>query len=330
MNLQGEYQHYIEEVTGSAPIIKPVAGEEIGMLPLYLRSYYHIVKTRIFGRQVFLAIQNADTDTATPSEYAQHHRALRSTLNDEIVLVLPRIASYGRQQLVRSGIPFVVPHRQAFLPPAMVDLRERFPRTGYHPGERLQSAAQVVLLRHLLGRPTEGVSLRELAGELGYSAMTLSTVRCELESLKLSTPIQRGRSTHLAFPVTGLALWERAEPYLQDPIKVRHWVRWLRPGKNALQAGLTALAAASMVSDDELPSYAMKGSDYRTQLEKGSIVGCDGPEEAQACVECWRYDPRLLSEGPTVDRLSLYLSLRRADDERVAKAVKTLLKEMTW
>ena len=85
-----------------------------------------------------------------------------------------------------------------------------------------------------------------------------------------------------------------------------------------------------MISDDELPTYAMKTSDYRARLEKGLLVGCPGPEGAQARVECWSYDPRLLSDGPTVDGLSLYLSLRGTDDERVAKALKALPGGLPW
>ena len=320
VSLEAEYRRYIEGATGTAPAFEAVAGERFGKLPLYLRGYYRIAKTRLFGHPRLLAFQTSDADTATPTEYARHHGTLRATLGDEVVLVLPRIASYGRQQLVRMGVPFVVPHRQIFLPTLLV---------GSLDGG-LTAAAQVVLLCHLLRKSVEGVSLRDLARELGYSAMTLSTVRSELEFLKLCKPIRKGRSTHLVFSTSGHALWERAEPHLRNPVKVRHWVREMRADESILQAGLTALAASSMISDNELPTYAMKISDYRARLGKGILDDCFGPEGAQACVECWNYDPRLLSDGPTVDRLSLYLSLHGTDDERVAKALKTLVEDPSW
>ena len=65
-------------------------------------------------------------------------------------------------------------------------------------------------------------------------------------------------------------------------------------------------------------------------MEKGLLVSCPGPEEAHAQMECWHYDPRLLSDGPTVDRLSLFLSLREAADERVAQALHALLESLPW
>ena len=330
MNLEAEYRKYVEDLTGTAPAVTAADDAMVGKLPLYLRSYYRLVRTRLFGRRLVLAVQNPDAETATPAEYARHHGAMRASLDGEVVLVLPRIAPYGRQQLVRQGVPFVVPHRQAFLPPTMVDLHERFPKPPPTRGGGMTAAAQVVLLRHLLGRAAEGVSLRELAADLGYSAMTLSNVRGELEALGLCAPAQRGRSTHLVFPLPKRALWERAEPHLRTPVNAWHWVRWGRTGKRSLSAGLTALAGSSLVSDDEVPTSAMKASDFRAQLEKGSLVGCPGPEDAEGRAECWTYDPRLLSDGPAVDGLSLYLSLRGTHDERVAKALKDLLESQPW
>jgi hypothetical protein len=330
VNLEANFRQYIEHITGTAPLVEEAESEPSGRLPLYLRNYYRLAKTCLFGRPSVLAIQKPDTDAATPTEYARHHGTLRASLGNEVVLVLPQVSSYGRQQLVRMGIPFVVPHRQAFLPPLMVDLHERFPRTARQSATGLPAAAQVVLLRHLLGGHVERVSLRELAGALAYSAMTLSTVRIELESLGLCRSIQQGRRTHLEFPAPRRALWERAEPHLRNPVKRRHWVRFMRRDEQNLHAGLTALAAWSTISDDELPTCAMGSSAYQAQLESGNIVACPGPEEALARVECWAYDPCLLSDGTAVDRLSLYLSLRGTHDERIEKALATLLDDLPW
>ena len=160
--------------------------------------------------------------------------------------------------------------------------------------------------------------------------MTLITVRIELESLELCKSIQQGRSTHMEFPAPMRELWGRAESHLLSPVKARHWVRFIRKDERNLHAGLTALASSSMVSDDELPTYAMKSSDYRAKLERGEIVRCLGPEDTQARVDYWDYDPRLLSDEPTVDRLSLYLSLRGTHDERIEKALTALLEGMPW
>lgn len=329
-SIAAEFLRYVEALTGTDPRVSPVGDDRSASLPLYLRSHYEIVASKLFGRRILLAIQKPKTAESTPTEYARHHDKLKSALAEEVALVLPRVSSYGRQQLIRFGVPFVVPHRQMFLPHIAVDLRERFPRVGRRDAKSLSAAAQVVLLRYLLHKPTSGVSLRELSGQLGYSAMTMSNVRGELEDLGLCQTVRKGRSMHLVFPVPMREYWEHAEPYLQSPVKTSHWIRWSQKPTHVIKAGLTALESLSMVSDDAIPTCAMKTSDYRARLDKGVIVGCAGPELAEARLECWRYDPALLTEGPTVDRLSLYLSLRRTEDERVDKALKIILTEMPW
>lgn len=53
-------------------------------------------------------------------------------------------------------------------------------------------------------------------------------------------------------------------------------------------------------------------------------------DEADLEVEVWTYKPSLLSEGPAVDQLSLYLSLRDDTDERVQSALDEMMRGVTW
>lgn len=50
--------------------------------------------------------------------------------------------------------------------------------------------------------------------------------------------------------------------------------------------------------------------------------------KTQVAVEMWRYDPRILATGHSVDALSLALTLKDDTDERVEQAVEELLSEV--
>jgi hypothetical protein len=56
---------------------------------------------------------------------------------------------------------------------------------------------------------------------------------------------------------------------------------------------------------------------------------CPFEEDAAIIVEVWAYAPELLSEGASVDPLSLYLSMREDPDERVQTALAQLLEAWT-
>lgn len=51
-------------------------------------------------------------------------------------------------------------------------------------------------------------------------------------------------------------------------------------------------------------------------------------EESTCKVELWNYSPKLLAKEKSVDKLSLYLSLKDSSDERVQDARKELLKDV--
>jgi len=321
---------YIEEITGEPPDILPPTHGENDALPLFLRTLYGFNRAKLFGRSFLLASQKDRIEQPTPSEYAKHAGTISEIVGTETILVLPNLASYSRNRLVRQGVPFVVPGRQMFLPMLLIDLRERFPRRSRRSSAALSAPSQVLVIFYLSGNSVDGVSLRELAARLSYSAMTLSNVRDELESAKLCQVVKDGRSRHLRFGSNRSEVWKSAKPRIRSPVKARHWVNWSKPSTLAMASGLDALAEYSLISEDRLPTFAMRDRDYRRHLETGELHGCPGSGEADARLEAWKYDPAVLASGATVDRLSLYLSLRDSRDERVQIALEGMLKEMPW
>ena len=112
---------------------------------------------------------------------------------------------------------------------------------------------------------------------------------------------------------------------MKTPVKRTEWVRWGQPRARPVVAGTTALSEASMVTDEDVPTYAMRDRDVVAATRKGEIFISEGREEAEARVEAWKYDPWLLAENGRADRCSLYLSLRNSTDERVQKEIQFLI-----
>jgi DNA-binding MarR family transcriptional regulator len=330
MSSHNSFSAYVEEIAGAPPHILPLTHRENAPLPLFLRTLYELNRAELFGRRVLLAFQKEGIEQPTPSEYANHVRKISQIMSMETILVLPRLASYSRNRLVRQGVPFVVSGRQMFLPMLLIDLRERFPRESRKNPAALSAPSQVLVIFYLLGNSVDGISLRELAVRLRYSSMTLSNVRDELESENLSQVVKDGRSRYLRLGSNRMEVWEMTKSRLRSPVKARHWVNWSSRSPKALVSGLNALTEFSLISEDHLPVFAMRDRDYRKLLETGEMHGCPGPEEADARVEAWKYDPAVLASGATVDRLSLYLSLRDSADERVQIALEGMLQEMSW
>jgi len=325
--LENALRAYWLELTGHDLTLREASDES---LPLFLRHRYLIRKTSLFGALYHLAIENAPADPCSPGEYVDHLRVLTETLQAPVALVLAGIPSYARNRMVRLEIPFIVPGSQVFLPPLLVDLRERQPLTLKRTDrKKLTPAAQCLVLFHLQRESLSKKPLQEIAKLIGYSPIMVTMVKRELESVGICEALKQGRSVTLSFLHERRELWDRVKPLLSSPCR-RNWVKWAKPDPEALSAGISALSHLTMISDDPLPTYALGRKIFRAHHEEGDFHVCHERDEANACLESWSYDPRILSHGETVDTLSLYLSLRGSADERVQQQLETLIREFPW
>jgi DNA-binding MarR family transcriptional regulator len=207
----------------------------------------------------------------------------------------------------------------------MIDLREQFPKSNDRVLPTLSAVSQLVVIHQILKESLEETPLGQIATRLGYSAMALSKAQDELQMAGLCEVMRTWRTVTLHFTARGKALWLRAEPLLTTPVRRKLWIRWGQPRGRAVLAGTTALSGASMLADDRIPTYAMRGKDLASAMKKCEIFGCEGPEEAEARMEAWKYDPWVLADHDAADRCSLYLSLRQSPDERIQKEIRSLI-----
>jgi hypothetical protein len=95
-------------------------------------------------------------------------------------------------------------------------------------------------------------------------------------------------------------------------------------------AGLTGLAVYTNLAEPNIPVIAVASSawpDLRNRFPTAVAVSSESPVVE---IEVWTYPPKAVSDGATVDRLSLYLSLSGTADERVQAALDELLDGMKW
>ena len=298
-------------------------------LPLFLRQIYDVFGANLFGRALRLAVVK-QKQHLTPGEIEAHSKMLERHLGGPVTFVFDGLASFERNRLLTKGISFIVPHRQMFLTPG-IDLREvHSPAKSREPDAPLSMPAQLMLLYHL-ETPERGnvdFSLYAWAGALGYSKMSISRAHRELVDAGLAESDNPGRSVVLRFQRERRALWERALPLLRSPVVRTENRRKCGVGTPlALNAGLTALSHYSDLAEGRHQTWATSRAGVSIASEEVPF-----PDEDTVALERWWYSPQVLAkEDPrTVDRLSLYLSLRHDADERVQAALRQLLEGVRW
>lgn len=325
--IESKLLDYWHDLTGESVDLVP---RQDSSLPLYLRHRYAIYATSFLGKELVLAVENDSPESFSVGEYERHASILREKLGEGVVFVIPSLPSSARAPMIQRRIPFVVPKSQTFLPSIWIDLRDRQPLPRYLVRKKFTPAAQCLLFFHLQRKPLNAIPLQEIAKMIGYSPIMITKVKTELEAAGLCEAVKEGKTVVLDFKYERKGLWEQARPFLFDPVRRHHWVQWDHPGTPALLAGISALGKKTIISSARMRTFALDHRKYLLLLEKGTLHGCRGPEEATIQIESWAYDPALLSDGECVDELSLCLSLADSPDERVQQQVEKLLEAFPW
>jgi DNA-binding MarR family transcriptional regulator len=326
---------YLNETTGHIPKVISLEEKQIKRLPFFLRDLYDLNIAIMINHRFVIATLRGRTEVK-PSQIITHAELIKKALNLDVTFAFQVLPAHIRQRLVQKSVAFVVPGIHMFLPFLMMDFRSR---TRKQPIEQIDNPgplsmpAQVILLYQIERSSLSDRTLGQLSKQFNYSAMTLSRVHTELTQRGLCHTLRDGVRKRLQFTKTGRDLWQLALPYLQSPVLANKTAR-IDKKKIILflHAGITALADYTDLADDPSPTLAVVSSDWRKALESSSIIELPLHDESGFQVELWGYDPMLLIEKdvPSVDRLSLYLSCKETHDERIQKALESLLEEVAW
>lgn len=274
-----------------------------------------------------LLLNERTAQSVTPAVVRKHTELVSRHRPDLCIFVPKVIDAPTRARLIEQRVPFIAPGNQLYLPDLGLDLRDHFRRLRQHR-ESLSPSARVAMLAYLLGLAPARITPQDLAAQRGYSAMTMTRVADELSLAGLVESERVGRHRWLTFPADRKAAWVQARALLESPVQSRVWVK----GAGTLQlprAGLTALAALTDLAAPAVPCLAVGPTAWR-DLKKSDAVRVVHEDEAEAQLEFWHYDPVPLMTIGDVDPLSLYLSLRTVDDDRVSIALDQLLDGLQW
>ncbi|MEY3276051.1 MAG: hypothetical protein RL153_1317 [Verrucomicrobiota bacterium] len=325
-DLDQQIRQYLRGTLGLE--VLPLPWPEAARLPPFLTERYRFLHAAILGQPVVFMIDLQPTEES-PAVIRKHAAQVLATCNWPLVYVRDRVTAYNRKRLIEQRVPFIVPGNQMYLPDLGIDLREHF-RAQAATKARFRPATQAIFIRALLHGGDAPLATTELAAALGYSSMTLSRAFDELEAAELAASKVVGRERLLHWTGSRRETWQRAQEFLKDPVKARHFIQPAPPETLGFKAGLSALAAYSMMADPENPVFAMSREDWTSLRQHGAVVVLQAREPDAYEIETWTYAPRPFREPNVVDPLSLHLSLRKSSDERMVQALDHMLEHLPW
>jgi DNA-binding MarR family transcriptional regulator len=313
---------YLNETLGINVVFEP--WNEAIRLPPYLRERYSFFQMDLLGFPCVLMV-DLGTERNTPAAIGKHRQQVAARWNGGILYAAQTLSATDRARLVAVKVPFLIPGRQLYLPPLGIDFRERFSSAGASSGY-LSPVAQLIVLGVMLGKKWADSTPTDLAKRLGYTKMTIGRAFGEISAAGLATIRSAGRAKRFSFVATGKDLWRSALPRLRSPVKAVAEYPAQIEESNVFISGLSALSDYTNLAPPEYTIFAVRS----LGTTRAAASQPEREPAGKALLERWAYNPVFLAEGHRVDRLSLYLSLYGASDERVEKALDELLEGVPW
>lgn len=281
-------------------------------LPLYVDGNYEIDEA-IVSNNRFIVMMSPIGDLPTLPAMKKHIEKIQKIDDVPVAFYLKNLSDFRRKGMLESNIPFMT-EKQVFLPFIGTLLMEEKNNALYK--EKFMFSTQQLFLMYLYNRQNK-LYVANVGKKLPYSAMTLSRAVKQLEASDLFLVYKDGVNKVIESKYDRRELFERAKPFLLDPVRKYGYIEKSRIDENMVLASESALAKNSMLNPSKLITYAIDEQKMDINQMENELVD----PNKQIRLELWGYDPKLFSDDNVADGLSVALSLREIVDERIEEAI---------
>lgn len=316
---------YLTELFGINAKSEIWEGEK--MLPLFLRKGRRFSVLSFEDKTCLLVSINDDSFNLLT--FQKHAKRIEENAPGPVVLCFEQLTSYQRKVLIENRMPFIVPNNQVYLPFLGTFFKERMKSSNKHV-EQLSAMSQQLLLYLMVHHDKQSSNKVSLSKKLNVSAMSITRAAKELAAIDLIFQEKDGRNDFISISDIPGQLYEKAKPFLINPVMKRKIVRNNIQIASFPLAGESALSAQSMLNPPKIQCRAVSRNLFQS-MEKIALVDPAWDRINDSCeLEIWKYDPQVLSQIGLVDPISLVLSLKDVVDERVEHAVSEFIEGWQW
>ncbi len=293
--------------------------DEAVELPLYLDKKYKLYNMDLLGYKSLLVRVDQQS---TIDKMLKHIATINNSAKDrKIVLYFSSLSKNFINVLINNNIPFIVSDKQIFLPFVYVYLKNEF--KVEKKIETFSPLTQLTFLYFLYNE--DSLDATSYAKKIGYSKMSTSRSLNELCELKLIDFKFGGpnKRTKIYSKIKRNYL-KNGEEYLVSPILKKYYCSIdSEISVVGLKSGLNVLAENSMLSYSH--NCIAIGENEFKELQKNSelfsLLNTEKLHDDDLTIEIWKYDPKILSSGKSVDIVSLSKTLDK-EDVRVENELK--------
>ncbi|MBQ6342254.1 MAG: MarR family transcriptional regulator [Anaerolineaceae bacterium] len=287
--------------------------------PVYIRDGYAAERITVSGYS-FLVVTPADGDIHLPALKKQYANILK--ISDlPVALNLPYLTAAQRTNLIESGIPFMSLPYQIFLPFMGCMFTNRFNNKSEEK-KQMSAGSQLVYLYLLYRKGESPANHKEICEKLRLSKAGGTRAIHELAGFRLITQTPDGTGKWIRLSKDSI---DKAVPKMVSPVQKNLYLKTIPAEIPYKYGGIRALSMKTMITADEHDGSIVFSKEGARLIPSDVIMTSETFNDFGGIrAEIWKYDPDLLSSGPTVDDISLLAALRNDDDERIQKELDSI------
>lgn len=270
----------------------------------------------------FIILSPKKKDRYSPLQYANISKRLTHIIGKPIVFLFDNLVYYERNRMLKRGVYFIVSRKYAFLPFLIINSHT----TESSRRSSLTPVAQYILLYHLQETSLDGKTYQEIERITPYKYITITRAIKLLKQLSLCE-LHRvvNNSITVHFIADNRVLWERALPYLINPVKEVWFCDKIRIDNELFVSSYNALAYYTSLNPDYTNMVAIEKENFKDIKNKNLLDGLN-KIDGDTKIEVWEYTP--ISQKKVVDQLSLYITLKNDKDARVEKELEIMINKL--
>ena len=215
-------------------------------LPLYVAGNYEIDEAIVSNNRFIVMSPIGDLPTLPAMK--KHIEKIQKIDDVPVAFYLKNLSDFRRKGMLESNIPFMT-EKQVFLPFIGTLLMEEKNNALYK--EKFMFSTQQLFLMYLYNRQNK-LYVANVGKKLPYSAMTLSRAVKQLEASDLFLVYKDGVNKVIESKYDRRELFERAKPFLLDPVRKYGYIEKSRIDENMVLASESALTKNLMLNPSKL------------------------------------------------------------------------------
>ena len=306
--------------------IEPI---KIKGLPVYITAGRTFFKLSYFNNDFILVRLSSDERFGVVALEKQAV-LISSKEGKPVAFGFENISRSQRDSLLDRNIPFISDSGQLYLPFLGMMLSDKFiQRTDTTELSKMMPVTQALFLFLIYKSDNKLVMKKDAAEALGVTRTSITRASEQLVTFDLISQKIRGKEYYMSIKDKGIDMYEKAKPYLINPIQKRITVKKNDIYDSYVLSGESALAKTTNLNAPAIKEYAV----FKSDIDLGDVSLVDtkwNPEIESVNLELWKYDPALFARNGIVDPISLALCFEDNADERIESSIEEYLEGYKW